>query len=297
MAGLVNAWLRMNLRLSALLMGKGGIPFARTAQDRLGRLGARAMDGRVDFAPHRFPKFQGCWILPEELRDAHGAILYLHGGGYTAGGIEHAAGFGSVLSAATGRRVFAAAYRLAPEHPFPAAVEDAFEAYAYLLADGVPPEKIALAGESAGGGLCFALVHKLKAAGLPLPGAVVGISPWTDLTLSGASYAANKRSDPSLRYGQLLAYARMYAPGDRKDPLVSPLFGDMAGFPPALLFAGEDELLLDDAVALAHALERAGRPVELHTEKGMWHVYVLYGIREARQAIGRIVSFLNENLC
>jgi monoterpene epsilon-lactone hydrolase len=145
-------------------------------------------------------------------------------------------------------------------------------------------------------GLCFALTHKLKELGLPVPRAIVGISPWTDLTLSGASCRANQRSDPSLRYDMLASYARMYAADDLKNPLVSPLFGDVSGFPPTLLFAGEAELLLDDAVAMAHALKRAGVPCELHTAKGMWHVYVLYGVREAREALRRIVEFLKDNL-
>lgn len=181
-----------------------------------------------------------------------------HGGGYTAGNIEYAVGFGSVLAAATGCRVFSAAYRLAPEHPFPAAVEDAYTAYRHLLDSGLTPGEIVLCGESAGGGLCFALTHKLKQLGLSVPRAIVGISPWTDLTLSGASCRANRRNDPSLRYDMLASYARMYAADDLKNPLVSPLFGDVSGFPPTLLFAGEAELLLDDAVAMAHALKRAG---------------------------------------
>ncbi len=296
MAGIANVWLRMNLRLSAFLMRKGGIPFARAAQDKLGRLGARAVGARVEFVPHAFREFQAAWILPQGYDPEGGAILYLHGGGYTAGNIEYAVGFGSVLAAATGCRVFSAAYRLAPEHPFPAAVEDAYTAYRHLLDGGLTPGEIVLCGESAGGGLCFALTHKLKELGLPVPRAIVGISPWTDLTLSGASCRANQRSDPSLRYDMLASYARMYAADDLKNPLVSPLFGDVSGFPPTLLFAGEAELLLDDAVAMAHALERADVPCELHTAKGMWHVYVLYGVREAREALCRIVEFLKDNL-
>ena len=169
MAGIANVWLRMNLRLSAFLMRKGGIPFARAAQDKLGRLGARAVGARVEFVPHAFREFQAAWILPQGYDPEGGAILYLHGGGYTAGNIEYAVGFGSVLAAATGCRVFSAAYRLAPEHPFPAAVEDAYTAYRHLLDSGLTPGEIVLCGESAGGGLCFALTHKLKQLGLSVP--------------------------------------------------------------------------------------------------------------------------------
>ncbi len=296
MAGIANTWLRMNQRLAAFLMRKGGIPFARAAQDQLGRLGARAVGARVEFVPHAFAQFQACWILPQGYDPRHGALLYLHGGGYTAGSIEYAVGFGSVLAAATGCRVFAAGYRLAPEHPFPAALEDALAAYRHLIDSGLAPGEIALCGESAGGGLCFALTRKLKDLGLPLPRAIVAISPWVDLTLSGPSCRANRRSDPSLRYDTLASYARMYAGDDLKNPLVSPLFGDVSGFPPTLLFAGEDELLLDDAVSMAHALTSTGVPCTLYTERGMWHVYVLYGVREARQALKRIVQFLQDHL-
>lgn len=296
MAGIVNTWLRMNQRLAAFLMRKGGIPFARASQDKLGRLEATAVANRVELVPHAFPQFRAAWALPQGYAPDGGAILYLHGGGYTAGDLEYATGFGSVLAAATGCRVFAAAYRLAPEHPFPAALEDALTAYRHLLDGGLTPGEIALCGESAGGGLCFALTHKLNQLGLPMPRAIVAISPWTDLTLSGASCRANRRSDPSLRYDLLASYARMYARDDLKNPLVSPLFGDVSGFPPTLLFAGEAELLLDDAVSMAHALERAGVPCELHTARGMWHVYVLYGVREAREALKRIVQFLKDYL-
>ena len=295
MAGIANTWIRLNLRLSTLLMRKGGVPFARVSQDKIGKLGAKVVGRRVELVPHAFEAFQACWALPQNAGHG-GAILYLHGGGYTAGSIEYAIGFGSILAAETGRRVFCAAYRLAPEHPFPAALEDAFAAYRHLLDSGLAPGDIALCGESAGGGLCFALACKIREEGLPLPAAIVGISPWTDLTLSGASCLANRRSDPSLRHDLLAGFARMYAQDALRDPYVSPLFGDLHGLPPALLFAGEDELLLDDAVAMTHALEQAGCPVELHTAKGMWHVYVLYGVREARAARARIASFLDEHL-
>ena len=161
------------------------------------------------------------------------SILYLHGGGYTCGGLDYALGFGSTLADESGAKVFCAAYRLAPEAPFPAAVEDALESYRYLLDKGYAPKKICLCGESAGGGLCFSLCLRLKELGLPLPGSVIAISPWTDLTLSGESFRTNLERDVSLSQEQLAFYTRCYTQ-EPQTPLASPLFGDLTGLPPSL---------------------------------------------------------------
>ena len=135
---------------------------------------------------HPFEKFSGAWVIPKDVR-REGVMLYLHGGGYACGGMEYATGFGAMLADITGMRVFCAVYRLAPEHPYPAAPEDALESYRYLLSKGYAPDHIVLCGESAGGGLCYALCLQLKTMALPMPGCIVVVSPWTDLTASGAS--------------------------------------------------------------------------------------------------------------
>ena len=189
-------------------------------------------------------------------------------------------------------RVLAVAYRLAPEHPFPAALDDATEAYRHLLSSGYEPRHIAFAGESAGGGLIYCLGQRIKELGLPLPAAMVGISPWTDLTFTGASYKTNAKKDPSLNEAALRRYAKAYADGRQDDPLVSPAFGDYNGFPPALILAGGNELLLSDSEMLAARLVSSGCRCELHVEEGLWHVYVLFGIPEARAALDKITEFL-----
>lgn len=262
---------------------------ARRMQDKVGNLGAKAMTGRVEYVSVQAP-FTADWAVPLEPAEDH-ALLYLHGGGYVAGGLAYSRGFGGILANRTQRRTLCTAYRLAPEHPFPAALDDAVAAYRYLC-ERYDPARIAVVGESAGGGLCFALSLRARELGLPLPGCIVAISPWTDLTLSQKSITENAELDPSLSLNMLSLYADMYAPANRADPLASPLFGDFNGFPPSMIFAGSHEILEDDARMLAKRLQEQGCDCTLHIEEGAWHAYVLYGIYEARQALERIHAFI-----
>ena len=220
-------------------------------------------------------------------------ILYLHGGGYACGDLQYATGFGSTLATECGVKVFCAAYRLAPEHPFPAALDDAVESYRYLLFKGYAPEHITLCGESAGGGLCYSLCLRLKELDLPLPGGTVAISPWTDLTASGESYENNRERDPSMTAEQLNFYAECYT-SRREDPLVSPLFADMTGMPPSLIFAGGDEIMLDDSTLLHEKLLSSGCRSNLHIKPERWHGYLLYGLSEDQSDFSLINRFLNQ---
>jgi acetyl esterase/lipase len=268
------------------------IPRARALQESLGEMGAKSVAGRVAFEPVETDGFEACFALPCDEPDSRRVLLYLHGGAYVAGNLAYARGFAGILADKTRRRVLAVAYRLAPEHPFPAALDDAVAAYRYLLDSGYAPRHISLAGESAGGGLTFCLGQRLRELGLPLPAAMVGISPWTDLTFSGASYKTNAKKDPSLSEAALRSHAADYAAGQETNPLVSPAFGDFDGFPPSLLLAGGNELLLSDAEMLALRLVKGGSRCELLVEEGLWHVYVLFGIPEARAALDKIADFL-----
>ena len=207
-----------------------------------------------------------------------------------AGCLNYARGSASVLAVETGRKVLAVAYRLAPEHPFPAAVEDAINAYKYLIDEGYT--RISFAGESAGGGLIFALCLKLKELGLPQPDKLVSISPWTDLNFTGESHITNRKKDPTLSVKALRVAAKAYADGQADNPLVSPIYGDLTGLPCSLIFAGSHELLLDDARMLAARLCECGCDSELIIEEGLWHVYVLFKIPEARKALKKIAAFL-----
>lgn len=267
---------------------------SRKGQNAVGEIMRGTRHGHVRVKKHDFPNFHGAWVLPQDPR-RDGVILYLHGGGYTCGGLEYALGFGAVLADECGAKVFVAAYRLAPENRFPAAVEDAEASYRYLLKKGYNPQKITLCGESAGGGLCFCLCQFLRQEGLPLPGSIIAISPWTDLTLSGESFERNLERDVSLSKEQLAFYAECYT-DTPENPLVSPLFGDLTGMPPTLLFAGGDEILCSDSEDLYKKLKESGCNVQLFVRPERWHAYVLYGLAEDREDWTKINLFLTRYL-
>ena len=269
---------RAQLNLFKPVMTSCSLEASRKGQDKLGELMTALHRSEIMTKNHDFQHFQGAWIMPQDQRRG-GVVLYLHGGGYTCGSLEYAKGFSSVLAAECGVRVFCAAYRLAPEHRYPAAVEDALEAYQYLLKKGYAGHQILLCGESAGGGLIYALCLKLKELGLPLPCGLIGISPWTDLTGSGKSYEENREVDPSMSPELLQFYAKCYT-DDPADPLCSPLFGDLTGFPPSLLFVGGDEVMLDDTRMLHEKLVKSGCRSKLIVAPERWHAYVLYCLSE-----------------
>lgn len=267
----------------------------RKGQDKLGELMTAMHRREVYVREHDFGAFQGAWITPHDQRRT-GVILYLHGGGYTCGSLEYAKGFGSTLAAEGGVRVFCAAYRLAPENRYPAALDDALESYQYLLKKGYAAHQILLCGESAGGGLIYALCLKLRELGLPLPCGLIGISPWTDLTESGETYETNREADPSMMKELLEFYAGCYTDNAR-DPLCSPLFGDLEGLPPSLLFVGGDEVMLDDTRRLHEKLLASGCKSRMLIAPERWHAYVLYNLSEnMEQDFSEINRFLTKVL-
>lgn len=231
--------------------------------------------------------------LPASGRDA---ILYIHGGGYVLGGGGAYAGFASRLAEETRADVYLPDYRLAPEHPFPAALDDVFSAYTSILDLGHRPERVAIVGDSAGGGLTAALALVLREMTVPAPAALVLISPWLDLTLSGASVTANERLDPMLRRDWLEFCGRAYAGVLRRsDPRVSPLHAELRRLPPTLVQVGSDEILLDDSTRFADRAWAAGVAVELQRYEGMWHDFqtaamMLTVSREAITAIGAFIG-------
>ena len=286
--------LRNQLHHLLPLLKNSSIETLRKWQNSVGELMEAKYRRSIFCREHPFDQFTGAWIMPKDER-RQGVVLYLHGGGYVCGGLEYAKGFGSMLSVCCGVRVFCASYRLAPEHPYPAALEDALTAYRYLLDKGYHPEHIALCGESAGGGLCYALCMKLRELGMSQPSCIVTISPWTDLIASGESYESNRDVDPSMSEKVLRYFADCYAT-DLSDPYVSPLFGDMADLPPSLLFSGGDEIMRSDATGLHSKLIAQGRESELVVKPERWHGYVLYGLREDEEDILKINDFLNRHL-
>lgn len=234
------------------------------------------------------------WIVPEEV--AHGRVfLYLHGGAYCLGSIDSHRFLGGYLAELAKMKVVLIDYRLAPEHPLPAAVEDAVAAYRVLLQQGIAPEKITLGGDSAGGGLTIAALTALREAGDPLPGRAVCLSPWVDLSGSGRTMETKRHADLMLSPELLARYAAYYLNGrDASDPLASPLFADLAGLPPLLILVGTEEILLDDASRLAEKAQAAGVDVTLEVWPQMIHVWPALAlvIPEGRQALVRIREFI-----
>jgi monoterpene epsilon-lactone hydrolase len=217
---------------------------------------------------------RGAWIRPNGGAGA-GTLLFLHGGGYVVGSIESHHEFAGRLAMASGLDVFTLDYRLAPEHPHPAAVEDAAAAWHWLLEQGHAPEHMVVAGDSAGGGLTAALLLKLREQGAPLPAAAGLVCPWVDLTLSHPSIEGNLASD-MLSRGPLEIWSRDYSGGaDPASPLISPLNADLAGLPPMLVQVGDAEVLRDEGVAFASKAEKAGVDVQLSRWPEMphdWHM-------------------------
>lgn len=293
MPSLVTTLLREQIRLLKPIITNFSTSASRSVQEALGQLGAKVVSGKVVFREFEIAGIPAAAATPVARREGdRRVVLYLHGGGYVAGSIRYARGFAGVLAAGTDVQVTCIAYRLAPEHPHPAALEDALAAYEYLLSQGAAPEDISLIGESAGGGLVFALCLALKERGMALPARVVALSPWTDLRLRGKSYEENRQKDVSLTRLELAGFAAAYAPEGVENPLVSPILGDLRGLPPCRIYVGGDEILLSDATDMAARLADAGVPCTLTVADGLWHAYVLYGVPEANDALGEIKLFL-----
>jgi len=225
-------------------------------------------------------------------------ILYFHGGAYVIGNAALFRDFTWRIGAAARARVLFFHYRLAPEHPFPAAIEDASKMHRWL-ADRIEPARIGFVGDSAGGGLALATAHKLRDEGSSLPGAVVALSPWTDLALTGASLIANADADPVITAALLPTFANRYLAGaDPRHPYASPLYGNALGLPPVLIHVGSDEILRDDSVRMAERLREAGCEVEIEVWDRMVHTWHLYAriLPEGRNAIARIGAFLDSRV-
>ncbi len=225
-------------------------------------------------------------------------VLYFHGGAYALGSASDSVGLAADVSRRVGARAISVDYRLAPEHPFPAAVEDAVAAYRALLDDGTASSRIAFVGESAGGGLVAAALVALKEADLPQPASATVFSPWTDLTVSGESMLSKADVDPALTPQGMRTRARDYLRDtDPASPLTSPIFADLTGLPPLLIQAGSHEILLDDAVRLAARAGRYDVPVELQIWPEVPHVFQGYAalLDDADQALLAAAAFIKRN--
>lgn len=249
---------------------------------------------RVDARDVSDGRVKGEWLqLTNDLRQT---VYYLHGGGYVACSPRTHRPFTSALSRAANARVFALDYRLAPEHRFPAAVEDAVAGYRWLLDQGVDPQEIVIGGDSAGGGLAIATMVALRDAGEPLPRAAFALSPWTDLAATGRSIDANDKRDPMF-YGEAIRRVAPIYFGDAspRDPLVSPIYADLSNLPPLLIYVSDTEVLLDDSTRLAERARQCGVNVELRVWSDLphvWPIFVAFKLPESFQALSEIADFI-----
>jgi phosphinothricin tripeptide acetyl hydrolase len=234
------------------------------------------------------------WLRPPSASPGR-VVLYLHGGGYVIGSPRSHRHLAAAIAAAAGASALLLDYRLAPEHPYPAAVEDATAAYRWLLGQGIAPERVVIAGDSAGGGLTVAALLALREGRVPLPAGGVCISPWVDLTCGADSYASKAAVDPIVRRAGVEEMAQAYlGTTPATQPLASPLFADLRGLPPLLIHVGSDEVLLDDSRRLAERARAAGVETTLEVYERMIHVWhwflpMLDEAQTAIEAIGRFI--------
>lgn len=237
------------------------------------------------------------WMQPVGY-DQQKTILYFHGGGYVSGNCEAHHPHVAKVVTGSGIRALLFEYRLAPEHPFPGAIDDAVAAYQYLLDQNVPAEQIVFMGDSAGGGLCLATLVALKDKGITLPAAAVALSPWTDLACTGESYRTNAKTCLSPE-GSWTVFSKYYvADSDPTHPWISPLYGDLTGLPPLSIYVGSDEILRDDSVRFAEKAQSAGVDVSLTIGEGLFHCYPICApiFPEATEAMAEIYAFMHLHL-
>ena len=269
------------------------VPKMRKRLDMLGRL-VRAARG-VAIEQTTIAGLPAEWYRPKGA--AGGKVLfYLHGGAYVLGSCDSHRKLVTHIARAAGIEAVLPEYRLAPEHPFPAGLEGAVAVYRSLLGKGYSAGDIVIGGDSAGGGLSVATMLRLRRDGVPLPRAAILLSPFLDLTASGDSVSTRAEREPWFRAEDIHVVIRYYCPGaDLRNPLLSPVFANVAGLPPALIHAGDDEILLSDSTRFADKLEAAGVEVELEIWPGMWHVFQLFvgKMPESRVAIGKIGDYIS----
>ncbi len=296
--------LKLSLSIFKLFTLKAAPPLflARPYQSLMGKVLKAPYYKRLDSENIAIGGIRAKMLTPKNQTQG-GVILYLHGGGYSYGDLSYSLGFASELSFRLGIKVMPIEYRLAPENPFPCALEDCVIAYKYLLDSGYDPKEIFIFGESAGGGLCYSLIFKLRELGLKMPCGVISLSAWADLTLSSKSMTENKKRDPSLTKHGLAYFTKNYTgaknirdidSGKVKDPLISPVFGNFDSFPPCFLIAGGDEILLDDTRTLYQKVKECGSYAKMKITPNMWHCYLVYGLKEYRCDFKEIQDFITE---
>ncbi len=268
----------------------------RAAMETAGKLAAPTGDVTVEnFTVESIP----CeWIRPELAHNPQYVILYSHGGGYTCGGLGYARILAAKMALATGFSVVSYEYRLAPEHMYPAALDDAMTMWEYLMKQGYGSQYVLLAGDSAGGNISVCLTQKLMADGRMTPRALLLYSPWTDMTASSDSYDLYKDKDPILTKDYVVGVRNAYI-GEDADPAdakYSPLFGNFNGFPPSFIMVGKNEILLEDSVQLQKKIHKAGGRAVIDIEKDGWHVYQQMPLPVANRAMKRLADYVSAEI-
>ncbi|MGE5422538.1 MAG: alpha/beta hydrolase [Ignavibacteriales bacterium] len=271
------------------------LKFRQQVENGAGRFGKLPVG--IEVKPLSIDSISAEWLSPSGA-PLDKAILYFHGGGYVSGTCNAHRAIVAKFVEGSGIKTLLFEYRLAPENPYPAAVEDSLTAYKWLLDQGYLPSNIALLGDSAGGGLALATLLAIRDQGIPLPAAAVAYSPVTDYACTGESYQTKARVCLSPR-GMGPAFGKLYAGGaDLTLPYISPLYGDLQGLPRLLIFVGEDETLLDDSIRFAYKAKAAGVDVTLNVGKGLFHCYPAMAplFPEATEAMAEICAFLRKSV-
>lgn len=263
----------------------------RHSQDQVGALFGNAKD--IQIREFQIKDREAEWVSVTRAHMKKYVILYCHGGGYSTGSRLYARTLTTKLAETTSMDVLAFDYRLAPEHPYPAACEDAMKAWDYLMLLGYGARDVIVAGDSAGGNLALSLVLKLKEEQRLLPRGLVLLSPWTDLTASGKTHTTRALVDPVLDADYLRKMTENYAAGrELTDPLISPLFGEFEGFPPTYIQVGDNEMLLSDSTMLHKKLIAANVSAKIDVFKGMWHVFQMSPFKTAGEAMEKNAEFI-----
>ena len=283
------------IRLAHGMVDKPDIEKHRQSQDQIGELYKRVKE--ISFRPIEIKGMKCEWVSLNRAHVHKQVILHCHGGGFSTGSSLYARTLTAKLASYTAMEVLSFDYRLAPEHPYPAALEDAMKVWDYLMKMGYGARDVIITGDSAGGNLALALVLKLKEQKRFLPKGLVLMSPWTDMTFSGESYMERRDMDPVLSIPYLEQMIADYAgKKDLKNQYISPLFGDFTGFPPTYIQVGSNEILLSDSQKLASRMEEAGVKVRLDVFEGMWHVFQMAPFKTAYEAMDKCVEFIVDDL-
>lgn len=288
--------LRFQLKRKDVFDFNTSIPEFRETCEKGARMFGKLPEG-IEAVPFQIENIKAEWICPEGVNKDK-VILFTHGGGYVSGSCSDHRIHAARIVKGTNIPALTFEYRLAPEHPFPGAIEDSIMAYRWILNEGISSKDIVIMGDSAGGGLCLAALLAIKENALPLPAAAVAVSPWTDLKCTGDSYRTkNKVSVAPLN--SWTVFSKYYAAdNDPSNPLISPLYGDLQGLPPILLQAGSDDELFDDSVQFAEKAVKSGVDVTFRKGEGMIHCYPFLPafIPEAKEAMEEIFQFIRKHI-